>query len=224
MLDQRYRNKHVKGKRWKARRRKTRLWSRRGGDSIVYMHRNRRNGKIYIGFTTRSCFERWTYSQYKNNGGNNRFYNALMKEKELYEKTGIQSDDRFLGFESRILVDGLSAEDAPKVEEATIAFFRGKGCELYNGTGGGDAPPIMYGDDNPMKRPEVVAKQAAALSKPVEAIDPQTGRVVHRFKSTRDAGRAGFNQGHVAECCRGERKNHAGLIWRFAKVESNQQE
>lgn len=154
------RAKHVENKRCSAQRKKTRLWSRRDGDCVVYMHRNRRNNKIYVGYTKRSCFERWTYNEYKKRGCNNYFYNALIKEKELYEAAGIQSNDRFIGFESQILIAGLSAEDAPEVEKVTIAFLKDKGVELYNRTDGGEVPPIvrLVGEDNPAKRPEVRRK------------------------------------------------------------------
>ena len=27
--------------------------------------------------------------------------------------------------------------------------------------------------------------------------------------------RNGYNQGHVADCCRGERKTHKGFIWKY---------
>lgn len=162
-MDQRYKEKHAKGKRWTARRRKTRIWSRREGDSVVYIHRNRRNGKIYIGYSTRACYDRWTYTEYKKSGEHSHFYRALTKEKELYEQAGIQSTDRLVGFESRILVDGLSLELAKEVERFTIAFLKERGCELYNGTGGGDGGPIMKGDANPTKRPEVRAKKSKAM-------------------------------------------------------------
>lgn len=66
-----------------------------------------------------------------------------------------------------------------------------------------------------------IARRAAAqinhpqMSKPVEALDKVTGRVVFTFPSTAEAQRQGFNQGHVAACCRGERNSHGGFIWRY---------
>ena len=73
--------------------------------------------------------------------------------------------------------------------------------------------------------PEAVARSAAARrgkfntkkSKPVEALNPITMKVVYVFPSTREAQRQGFNQGSVAACCRGERKIHKGLRWRFVQ-------
>ena len=41
------------------------------------------------------------------------------------------------------------------------------------------------------------------------------GEFVKEWPSTREANRNGFNQGHIAECCRGERKQHKGFIWKY---------
>ena len=59
------------------------------------------------------------------------------------------------------------------------------------------------------------SRRAAAMSKPVEAIDKITGRVIFTFPSTAEAGRQGFDQGTVAKCCRGELKSHKGFIWQY---------
>lgn len=77
------------------------------------------------------------------------------------------------------------------------------------------------GENNPSKRPEVAAKIAVAKSKPVEAVDLESGQRVLYFKSTQDAGRAGFHQGNISKCCNGKRKTHAGLIWRYVEEVNN---
>ena len=41
------------------------------------------------------------------------------------------------------------------------------------------------------------------------------GTLIKIWSSTMECGRNGFNQGHVAECCRGERKKHYGYIWSY---------
>ena len=58
-------------------------------------------------------------------------------------------------------------------------------------------------------------RMAKVKSKPVQGINPKTGKVVVEFPSTMEAGRNGFDQGNVAACCRGERKSHKSLIWRY---------
>lgn len=41
------------------------------------------------------------------------------------------------------------------------------------------------------------------------------GNLVRVWESTCECGRNGFNQGHVAECCRGEFKQHKGYRWSY---------
>lgn len=60
------------------------------------------------------------------------------------------------------------------------------------------------------------ARVAAAKSKPVEAVDKVTGRVIFTFPSAKEAERQGFHRGNISECCKGERKTHHGLHWRYA--------
>ena len=35
------------------------------------------------------------------------------------------------------------------------------------------------------------------------------------FPSTKEAGRNGFNNRHISECCIGKRKTHRGYEWRY---------
>ena len=44
------------------------------------------------------------------------------------------------------------------------------------------------------------------------------GNLIKEWISVNDAGRNGYNQGHVAACCRGERKTHKGFIWSYEKL------
>ena len=76
-----------------------------------------------------------------------------------------------------------------------------------------------YYENNPEAR-EAISK---ALSKPVEAIDPKTGERVYYFESTAEAGRAGFHQSHVCDCCNGKYgfKTHHGYIWRWVQEVSD---
>ena len=49
-------------------------------------------------------------------------------------------------------------------------------------------------------------------SKRVDQIDMVTGEVIHQWESTREAGRNGYNRGHVVNCCNGLRKTHKGYV------------
>ena len=41
------------------------------------------------------------------------------------------------------------------------------------------------------------------------------GNFVREWKSTRECGRNGFNQGNVVSCCRGKLKKYKDFIWRY---------
>ena len=81
----------------------------------------------------------------------------------------------------------------------------------------------MKGENNPAKRPEVRKKIGEKNSKPVEAIDPESGQRVLYFKSSMDAERSGFDHSAVAKCCNGKPwyKTHKGYIWRYVKEVSD---
>ena len=54
-------------------------------------------------------------------------------------------------------------------------------------------------------------------SKKVDQIDPITSEIVHQWESTKECGRNGFDQSHVAACARGEYgyKTYKGFIWKY---------
>ena len=41
------------------------------------------------------------------------------------------------------------------------------------------------------------------------------GEFVKEWKSIRECGRNGYDQGHVAACCQGKQKYHKGFIWKY---------
>jgi len=51
-------------------------------------------------------------------------------------------------------------------------------------------------------------------SKPVVGMD-EDGNIVVTFPSTKEAYRNGYNHSTIAACCRGERKTHRGLRWKY---------
>lgn len=55
------------------------------------------------------------------------------------------------------------------------------------------------------------------LSKPVLQYT-KTGELVKEWPSIMEAGRNGFNQGHVWSCCNVKRKSHKGYIWKYKEV------
>ena len=108
----------------------------------------------------------YTYAYLREDG--TPYYIGKGKDKRLYYKYGKNCKppkDR-----SKIikLKQNLTEEDAFKHEIYMIAVF-GKKCDgtgiLMNIADGGNAPPKMYGDASPTKRPEVRAKIGVANKK-----------------------------------------------------------
>ncbi len=55
------------------------------------------------------------------------------------------------------------------------------------------------------------------LSKPVLQLT-KTGELVREWPSMIEASRNGFNQGNIANCCRGKLKSHKGFIWQYKEI------
>lgn len=92
---------------------------------IVYQHKNKINGKVYIGITSRSPQERWGH-----NGNNYKsspyFYNAI-------KKYGWDN------FEHNILYTDLNKEQACQKEQELIVYFKSMDRNFgYNSTSGGE--------------------------------------------------------------------------------------
>lgn len=106
----------------------------------------------------------------------------------------------------------------PEMREAMSERMRGENNPMKRP----EVRAKIMGENHPMKRPEVRRKMIDSMpKKPVEAIDPETGKRALYFNSTHDAGRAGFDPSNVVKCCRGKYKTHAGLIWRYVEEVNN---
>lgn len=90
----------------------------------VYQHRNKINGKVYIGITMQTPEQRWRHGEgYKSSP---HFYTAI-------QKYGWDN------FEHNILFQNLTKEEACKKEQELIAKYNSMNREYgYNSTSGGD--------------------------------------------------------------------------------------
>lgn len=202
----------------------------------VYVHVNLINGKKYFGITTQEPEKRWQngYGYYNNA----HFKNAILKY-------------GWENFAHYVLYRNIPIKIAKNIEETLIREHMSYDSRFgYNHTYGGELElrseesRKKMSENNPMKRPEVVAKVTGKnhrmygkhyseavrkkmsdahnhIKKPVEAIDPKTGLREHYFESSKSAGRFGFHQGHVSECCNGRLKTHHGYVWRFVEEVNN---
>lgn len=48
--------------------------------------------------------------------------------------------------------------------------------------------------------------------------------LIKTWSSTCECEKEGFKQGHIASCCRGERKTHKGFIWSYCELDKNNKE
>ena len=58
-------------------------------------------------------------------------------------------------------------------------------------------------------------RSAKTKSKPVLQFT-LSGEFIREWESTHECGRNGFDQSHVADCCRGKQKSHKGFRWMYA--------
>lgn len=53
------------------------------------------------------------------------------------------------------------------------------------------------------------------LAKAVLKIDPITNAILEEYPSAKEAGRNGYSQGSISQCCRGEKQYYLGYIWKL---------
>ena len=91
----------------------------------VYQHKNKINGKVYIGITSRDPIERWG-NEGRNYQSSPHFYSAI-------QKYGWDN------FEHNILFENLTKEQAREKERELIREFNSMDRQYgYNCTSGGD--------------------------------------------------------------------------------------
>lgn len=85
-------------------------------------------------------------------------------------------------------------------------------CDAYYNVNYGTSRERMSEKLRGKKRPDV----AERFSQKVLQLTLD-GALVHVWPSAQEASRNGFNQGHISECCRGERNKHKGFIWKHTE-------
>lgn len=189
----------------------------------VYLHRNRKDGKIYVGQTCQKPEERWRPdgNGYK---GSPHFWRAIQK-------------DGWENFDHIILEDELSLEEANQKEQYYIDFFHSTDSKFgYNIMKGGRnslkteehkkkisqsniGKHPHQGEQNPMygrhfsQKSKDKIRNSQPARKRVQCIE--TGAI---FESARAAAKwCGLRKdGHIPSVCRGERKIAGGYHWRYA--------
>lgn len=201
---------------------------------IVYIHKNKINGKVYVGITHYTNPEkRWSYG-YK---GNPYFQSAINKY-------------NWNNFEHIILFRNISKELACREEQLLINRYKKRGI-CYNIANGGEGSEAMseeireklrkykgplasqygrlkellkYGFKSGTSHPnygktlsqDITEKIRISLSKPVLMIDKNTNEILKEFNSTTEAETFLNTKGHhVSCCCNHKRKTAYGYKWRY---------
>lgn len=196
---------------------------------VLYEHRNKTNGKRYIGITN-NVSKRW-YGEGKKYEKCPRFWNAIKKY-------------GWDGFEHKILLTGLSIERANEAEQVYITKY--KTCDKrygYNIMPGGNFHQTMLGKHHTEET------KAKMREKAVGRIIPEAQRQRHSeimrgkmvgeknnkskavrcittgeiFVTQRAAAEAkGVSQAKICLCCQGKRTHTHGLRWEYVdKLEAN---
>lgn len=162
---------------------------------IIYKHKNKINGKIYIGQTKQSVNIRWAnglgYNPY-NNPKNCIFWNAI-------KKYGWDN------FEHEILENNiLTQEEANNREIFWIKYFNSyigfDNSNGYNMTLGGNC--------------------GEHLGYPVYQIDKKTLDIIEEFPSIAEASRMFGSEGNASQirnCCEGNKHSAKGYFWCYKK-------
>ena len=185
----------------------------------VYAHRNLKNGKSYIGMTSRKPKYRW------NNG------RGYQRNPKMW--SDIQNSDWNTDWQHEILGKFENKQEALNVEEMFIRLFdstnNGYNTSTY-GSGNykrtektkrkmSEANTGKHlSEEHRRKMSEAHKGKIYANTKPILQFS-KSGELIAEYPSTHEAERqTGCNQGNICECCKGERKSCGGYIWKYKNI------
>lgn len=160
---------------------------------IVYIHKNKINGKVYVGIT------HYTNPEKRWRGGREYKRNVLFNK--AIQKYGWDN------FEHLILFKNLPQEAACKIEVLLIKRYRVKNS-CYNIADGGQGASAMN---------DVIKDKISKAG-----IGKRVGEFVKEYKSISEANMEfGINKksSAISRACKEERKTAYGFIWKFKEKE-----
>lgn len=198
----------------------------------VYVHRNKINGKQYVGITCKAKPEhRWNSGRgYQENP---HFYSAI-------QKYGWDN------FDHLIIVSGIDEQRAKNLERCLIRFWDTQDSRYgYNMTSGGDGTSNYHPSAETRAKlsdarrkenlsAETLKRRSDSLrgrtfsdehrrkigdgnSKPI-IMSEKDGTYIRTFRAARDAElECGISHSHISQCCNGQRKSAGGYLWQFAQ-------
>ena len=193
------------------------------GKYILYEHRNKINGKRYIGITNNKT-KRW-YGKGKHYDGCPYFFAAI-------QKYGWDN------FEHNVLIYDLTREEASRLEKHYIEIF--KTCDKafgYNLAEGGVNAPTMLGKHHSEETRQKMREKALGRTIPDEQRQSHSKWMSENFIGNRNpksravrcintgevfetqrmaAQEKGVLQSKISLCCQGKRSHTHGLMWEYA--------
>ena len=186
----------------------------------VYAHRNLKNGKSYVGMTSRKPNERWRSGKgYKNN---------------LKMWNDIQNSDWNKDWKHNIIGKFEDKDEALKYEAFMIAMLgtvrNGYNTSSYGGTSYKRTDETKkkiseskIGEKHPMfgKHFSEEHNNKISQSKGVNGIlqFSKDGEFIAEYPSIMDAERhTGCNHENICKCCKGKLKTCGGFIWKYKEI------
>ena len=189
----------------------------------VYAHRNKTNGKLYVGITSQGVNQRW-----KNGNG----YPSESHFGRAIKKYGWEEFDHI------VIVKGISAEKAKEIEKSLISLLdltdTAKGYnESIGGDGGG-----MYGKHHnsiakqkiseARKRIGFSAEHKRHISEAKSGVKHHLAKPVYQYSKNGDligewlymnmaAKALNINKSSISACCLGKRPSAGGYVWSYEK-------
>ena len=200
----------------------------------VYSHRNRENGKVYVGITRQNPLRRW-----KDGNGyckNEHFYRAI-------KKYGWDA------FDHVIVASSLEKDEACRMEQELIAKYMSNDPDHgYNGSAGGEFPNSGHKHSEETKRVMSEKRMGVPISthaknvirekaiRRLAAFNPKKGKIGEDCPKSRMIVQMDKNgkdlcvfygaydacrklnlssPSKIGDVCRGKRKSAYGYIWRY---------
>ena len=180
----------------------------------VYQHRNLKNGKSYIGMTSREPKRRWEngLSGYRNN-------------QQMYND--IKNSDWDKDWEHNIIGQFEDKQEALNVEEMFIWLFDSIN-EGYN-TSAYSSHSCKHSEESKKKISEANTgkhlleehRRKISQSMGVNGIlqFSKDGELIAEYSSIHEAERnTGCNSCNICNCCKGRLKTCGGYIWKYKKI------
>ena len=185
----------------------------------VYQHRNLKNGKSYIGMTSREPKKRWNSGWgYKNN---------------LKMWNDIQESDWNKDWEHSIIGQFENKQEALNIEEMFIRLFdstnEGYNISSYGGTSykRTDETKKKISESHIGKhfseehKKKISEAHKGKVYAPIKAVlqFSKDGELIAEYPSIKEAERhTGLSASKICACCKGNRKSTGSYIWKYKKI------